>query len=100
METNVFSQSSNLGTLIAEHPANPRAQRQTLQAGWGLIAVGAVFALIGLLVSKGEWPDLLVAAAGLPVALIGVVAPPLASKEGDHADERYRQPGCCDTTCV
>jgi len=74
METNVFSQSSNLGTLIAEHPANPRAQRQTLQAGWGLIAVGAVFALIGLLVSKGEWPDLLVAAAGLPVALIGVVA--------------------------
>lgn len=74
METNTFSQSHNLGALIAEHRANPRAQKESMVAGWGLIAVGAVFALIGLLVSKGEWPDLLVAAAGVPVALIGVFA--------------------------
>ncbi len=74
METNTLSQSHNLGTLIAEHRANPKAQSEALLAGWGLVAVGAVFALIGLFVSKGEWPDLLVAAVGLPVALIGVVA--------------------------
>ncbi len=67
-------QSDNLGALIAEYHANPRAQRETLLAGWGLVAVGAVFALIGLLVSKGEWPDLLVSAVGIPVALIGVIA--------------------------
>ncbi len=74
METNAFSQSYNLGGLIAEHRANPKAQKESLLAGWGLIAVGAIFAIIGLAVSKGEWPDLLIAAAGLPVALIGVFA--------------------------
>lgn len=73
METNAFSQSDNLGTLIAEHPANPRLQREEPLIGWGFIALGAVFALIGLLVSKGEWPDLLIAAMGLPLVLIGVI---------------------------
>jgi len=74
MGTNNLTQSHNLGALIAEHRANPRAQKEALLAGWGLVLVGVVFALIGLAVSKGKWPALLVAAAGLPLMLIGVAA--------------------------
>ncbi len=74
MGTDSFSQSHNLGAPLAEHRANPRAQREALLAGWGLVVVGVIFALIGLAVSKGKWPALLVAAAGLPLAVIGVAA--------------------------
>ncbi len=74
MEMNTTQSHNLVGMLVAEHHANPRAQREALMAGWGLVAVGAFFALIGLLVSKGQWPALVVSVAGLPVALIGVVA--------------------------
>ena len=73
METNENTQSHNLGTLIAEHRANPKAQSEALLVGWCFVIAGVFMALVGLQVSKGEWPELLIAAVGLPLALIGAV---------------------------
>lgn len=73
METNTLSQSNNLGALIAEHRANPKAQSEALLVAWCFIIAGVFMGLVGLQVSKGGWPDLLVALVGLPLALIGAV---------------------------
>ncbi|MBN2392790.1 MAG: RHS repeat protein [Anaerolineae bacterium] len=73
MEKNENTQSSSLEGLIAEHHANPKAQSEALLVGWCFIITGAFLALVGMQVSKGEWPELLIAAVGLPLAIIGVV---------------------------
>jgi hypothetical protein len=73
METNENTQSHNLGTPIAEHRANPKAQSEALLVGWCFVIAGAFMALVGLQVSKAEWPELLVALVGLPLTLIGAV---------------------------
>ena len=73
METNENTQFPNLGELIAEHHANPKAQSEALLVGWCFIIAGAFMALVGWQVSKGEWPELLIAAVGLPLATIGAV---------------------------
>lgn len=73
MATNENTQSHNLGTLITEHHVNPKAQSEALLVGWCLVIAGAFMALVGWQISKGEWPELLIAAVGLPLALIGVV---------------------------
>jgi hypothetical protein len=71
METYENAQSHNLGTLIAEHHSNSKAQSEALLVGWCFIIAGAFMALVGWQVSKGEWPELLIAAVGLPLVAIG-----------------------------
>ena len=73
METNTLSQSHDLGGLVAEHHANPKAQSEALLVGWCFIIAGAFMALVGWQVSKGEWPELLIAAVGVPLAVIGAI---------------------------
>jgi hypothetical protein len=49
METNENTQSHNLGALIAEHRANPKAQSEVLLVGWCFIIAGVFMAWCGRL---------------------------------------------------